>query len=342
METKVQIRFDDESRELFCGPDERLLYAALRQGIALSYECATGTCGNCRAKVVAGNVRPLWGEAPANAHLRDGEVLLCQSSGADGCVIDAHAGARSGMPLVPAYYNGVVAQVTPEADGLVWVELELDSPIRFLAGQFVLVSMPSVDGYRAYSPAHDGQAVSRLSLLVRRKDDGALSPMLCSSDALGTRLRVFGPLGGASVRPAEDGDIAVVVGGSGAGVALSILDWAAASGHLSRHRVDVVCGLRTSNATTLVSSLRKFADKFPDRVRIVLALSEMPEPMSDIGKMTVAAGLAHDVAQRYLEGSWVDRTVFVTGPPPMVQSTLKMLLVKARVNPAKIRYDSFS
>ena len=35
-------------------------------------------------------------------------------------------------------------------------------------------------------------------------------------------------------------------------------------------------------------------------------------------------------------------TLFVAGPPPMVQSTLRMLITKARVNPAVIRYDSFS
>ena len=45
-------------------PGERLLHAGLAAGIGLPYECATGTCGSCKATVLEGSVRTLWDEAP--------------------------------------------------------------------------------------------------------------------------------------------------------------------------------------------------------------------------------------------------------------------------------------
>jgi toluene monooxygenase electron transfer component len=32
-----------------CAPDETILLAGLRAGLALPYECASGGCGTCRA-----------------------------------------------------------------------------------------------------------------------------------------------------------------------------------------------------------------------------------------------------------------------------------------------------
>ncbi|MDO8777466.1 MAG: hypothetical protein Q7K57_53875 [Burkholderiaceae bacterium] len=173
-----------------------------------------------------------------------------------------------------------------------------------------------------------------------------LSPLLCSPDSVGFRVQVFGPLGAAHVRPDEDGDLAVVVGGSGAAVALSVLDWAVASGHLEWHRLDFVCGLRTSRCPEVIDRLAEAARRFADRLRIVVALSDEDSrsvALSGAGaNLQFESGMAHEVAARCLEGVWKDHAVFVAGPPPMVQSTLRMLIAKARLNPAGIRYDSFS
>ena len=44
-----------------------------------------------------------------------------------------------------------------DEDGLAWVVLTLARPMRVLAGQFVLLAVPGVEGFRVYSPAHDGR-----------------------------------------------------------------------------------------------------------------------------------------------------------------------------------------
>ena len=57
-----------------------MLYAGLRAGIPLPYECATGTCGTCKARLVSGRLRDGWPEAPGRKHLKpeQGEFLMCQ------------------------------------------------------------------------------------------------------------------------------------------------------------------------------------------------------------------------------------------------------------------------
>lgn len=346
---EVELRSGEDTRHFSCAPDERLLYAGLRAGAGVSYGCATGTCGECRATVLKGRVIDAWANAPGRKALRHSdEVLLCQSLAAGDCILEARPAAPKYSRGDPSYRRGVIRRVVPSDEGLTWVELELDSPLRFLAGQFVLLSMSGIKGFRAYSPAHDGADDSRLRFVVRLKPGGILSSKLCSSESVGGSVDLFGPLGTAHVRPEQDGDLAIVVGGSGSAVALSLLDWAVRTGHLERHRIDVICGLRTSHCPEVMDRLAAVSSAsaaYRDRLRIVVALSADVPLFTRVSPDNIVfeQGLAHEVAAtEFPIEQWRQRAVFIAGPPPMVEATMRMLVVKARLNPTKIRYDSFS
>ena len=67
-----------------------MLAAALAAGIDLPYECASGSCGTCRARLVDGTVVPLWAGAPglSERDRRKGDrILCCQSIAQADCVI---------------------------------------------------------------------------------------------------------------------------------------------------------------------------------------------------------------------------------------------------------------
>ena len=55
------------------------------QGVALPYECATGTCGTCRARLVDGEVDEGWPQAPGRQGLKPArrEFLMCQAAPED-------------------------------------------------------------------------------------------------------------------------------------------------------------------------------------------------------------------------------------------------------------------
>ena len=69
-------------------PGETILAAGLRQGVALSYECATGTCGlPCPA--LDGEVDEGWLQAPGRECLKQArrELLMCQAAPLTDCRI---------------------------------------------------------------------------------------------------------------------------------------------------------------------------------------------------------------------------------------------------------------
>src|ERR1700731_5279779 len=86
----IEIRSKTGGGSFEAGPQETLLYAALRAGLAAPYECATGTCGTCKARRVSGVIVADWAQAPGNAYLRADrdEVLLCQTRALGNCTFD--------------------------------------------------------------------------------------------------------------------------------------------------------------------------------------------------------------------------------------------------------------
>ena len=86
---KITVQNKNAEFAFDCGDNESILYAGLRQGINLPFECATGTCGTCRARVMSGDVDVRWKEAPGGARLKPerGEILMCQTRARSDCAL---------------------------------------------------------------------------------------------------------------------------------------------------------------------------------------------------------------------------------------------------------------
>ncbi len=67
-----------------------MLYAGLAAGIHLPYECGTGTCGTCKAKLVSGEARRrvAAGRRAASISKQPGEVLMCQCVARTDCTLE--------------------------------------------------------------------------------------------------------------------------------------------------------------------------------------------------------------------------------------------------------------
>src|ERR1041384_4454494 len=102
----VEVVFDCDAREA-------ILHAGLRQGLELPYECATGTCGTCRARVVSGDFDMRWKEAPGAARLKPekGDILMCQTLARSDCVLKVPAEIRRSAQSAPAVRDGVIRNV---------------------------------------------------------------------------------------------------------------------------------------------------------------------------------------------------------------------------------------
>lgn len=327
---------------------ERLLYAGLSEGLTLPYECATGTCGTCRARIMTGKAETTWPAAPGLARLNPakGDVLLCQARAHEDCLVRVPASVgRLTDGTRPQRRGGIIDVVRKLTNDVTEFEVGLSEPIAFEAGQFCVIDTGAVDGGRAYSMVNHGSAVDRLVFVVKKKPGGGFSEWLFEGPANQAEVGVFGPLGRATFRPSEGRDLVLIAGGSGVAGMMSILAQAAASGFFSSHRARLFFGVRRMTDGFYLKELESLARAAAGRLEVTLALSDEPaqgETHADYAQIKLASGFVHEVAGRALAQDSSAMTAFVAGPPPLVDGALRMLLTQARVPAEFIRYDKFS
>jgi toluene monooxygenase electron transfer component len=66
---KIVVTARNGTRDFECDQGEKILHAGLRSGVELPYECATGTCGTCKARLVSGRTESEWSDAPGRRYL---------------------------------------------------------------------------------------------------------------------------------------------------------------------------------------------------------------------------------------------------------------------------------
>lgn len=346
---RIQATARNQAHAFEAAPDETILDAGLRAGIALPYECGSGTCGTCRARLTAGDVEDRWPEAPGRRLLKaeTGELLMCQTVARGDCAMDIPVKVEA-MPegaCVPGGCRGVVRDWTALTHDVVQFDLELDRPLTFEAGQFVLLGVEGIAGRRAYSMVNCDRPAARLRFVVKKKPQGRVSEWLFAPGATGASLSVFGPLGSAIFTPDVDRNLLCVAGGSGIAGLMSILARAGEAGHFERRRGRVYFGVRTERDLFFLDELAALRRLSAGALEITLALSEA-EPSHalraahpDLGFDT---GFVHEVAARHMT-EWVeDVRAYLAGPPPMVDAMIRVLLREARLSPRDIRYDKFS
>ena len=65
---RVQLNARNRAFQFEAAAGEKILYAGLRAHAALPYECATGTCGTCKARLVEGRIDDGWPAAPGKKY----------------------------------------------------------------------------------------------------------------------------------------------------------------------------------------------------------------------------------------------------------------------------------
>ena len=345
---KIRIRSKASNHEIECAPHERLLYAALRAGVAVPYECATGSCGTCKARARPGTVEDVWPQAPGHAYLkRDrGEFLMCQGTALGDCEILVPSrldSAAAGAPR-PRHSPAVLSDIRPLTHDVDAFSITLEHSIGFDAGQFVVLAAPGLAGYRAYSMVNHAAETDRLDFIVKRQPAGGFSGWLEPARA-GSSLDVFGPLGNATWRPGDGKDLLCIAGGSGVAGMMSILSRAVSSGHFASRRGYLFFGVRTREDVFFADELARLVESAAGRLSVTVAFSDEQGADRDSRVprcIDVAQGLVHLVARERMAGAWNDLTAFVAGPPPMVDGALRMLVMEARLPASDIRYDKFT
>jgi toluene monooxygenase electron transfer component len=332
-----------------CEPTERILYAALSRGLTLPYECATGTCGTCRGRLMQGAAHVEWDEAPGFARLKrdKGDMLMCQARPTADCLfrVPANVACKPDSPTLPAHRTGRIEAVRKLTPDVLDFEVPLSRPMTFDAGQFVVLEAPGVKGGRAYSMVNFGRGVDRLKLVVKQKAGGRFCDWLFRGGIEGTAVSVFGPLGRATFDPGERRNILCIAGGSGIAGMLAILEHATRESYFNQHSGHVYFGVRTLADGFYLQELSDMAAAAGGNLEVTLVLSHEQIPghaHPQYPAIRLMHGMVSDATAQAMAGRYNDIVGFVAGPPPMVDGALRLLIRDARLPPQFIRYDKFS
>jgi toluene monooxygenase electron transfer component len=341
---RIQVNARNRAFQFEAAAGEKILYAGLRAQAGLPYECATGTCGTCKAKLVDGRIDDGWPEAPGRKFIKPerGEFLMCQCAARGDVSIEvasfvypADPGACRVGPLA-----GKVGAVRALTHDVAAVDVDLEAPCEFEAGQFMAVHAPGVRGMRGYSMMNFDQPARRLAFVVKKKPGGGFSDWLFSDQAAGARLELVGPLGKATFDPGMAKNILCIAGGSGIAGTMSILARAAEARYFERHKVWVFFGVRTMRDAFFLKELSAYP-----QAEITVALSEedvSEKTARDWPRLRFARGLVHEVAKRAMAGKYQNVRAYLAGPPPAVEAAIRVLLLEAKLTADCIRYDKFS
>ncbi len=343
---KITVQSKNGELSFDCGDREPILYAGLRQGINLPFECATGTCGTCRARVISGDVEVKWKEAPGGARLKPekGDILMCQTWARSDCLLRVPAELAVSDKYRPALRRGIIREIRMLTKDVVHFDLYLSARMTFQAGQFVVLEAADVPGGRAYSMVNFAPEIDRLALVLKRKPGGRFGDWLFDKISDDPEVAVFGPLGRAVFRPEEDRNIVCIAGGSGIAGMMSILHCAVQADHFRTHRGAVFFGVRTLADTFYLEQLSRYAAASHGNLDVTIALSDEAAATPfhlELPILRLAEGMVHDVAAKAMADHDRNVLAYIAGPPIMVDSTIRSLIAGG-VAIRDIRYDKFA
>jgi CDP-4-dehydro-6-deoxyglucose reductase, E3 len=286
---------------------ETILAAALRQEIWLPHACRSGTCGTCRATVVAGAVTyeaagPAWMRQPAP----HAQAHLCCAKPLGDVVLDvAELAARPIGTLFrrPARVTEI-ARPSPDV-AIVTLRPPPTAAIRFRPGQYICVV--GLDGrLHPFSIANAPREDGSLELHVGRVANGRFTGYVHERLGLGEIVRFEGPLGEFGLAAAAKRPAIFLAGGTGIAPIKAILE--ALSQTANKRDLHLYWGCRSAAGLYAIEAIRALGC-----ARVTPVLSE------ETGGWSGRSGLVHRaVLEDFPDLSPFD--VYACGSPGLIEA----------------------
>ena len=335
-----RVRFEPVGVEMDVMEGETVLDAAFRQGISVMHGCKEGQCSSCKSLLVEGDIELLkYSTFALPDYQRDtNHILLCRTLAYSDITVellnyDEDLMRRS---IAVKQFGATLTAITKLTHDIRLLEIELDAPLKFWAGQYVDITIPEAGITRSFSMANAPSEGTKLRFIIKRYPQGAFSALLDDGLTVGQKLTAKGPYGTCFRREDRSGPLVLIGGGSGMSPLWSILHDHIESGE--RRAVRFFYGARTGKDLFYRDEFAAIAARLPD-FRFIPALSHA-EP--DEG-WTGETGFIHDVVRRTLRAEALDGEIdaYSCGPPPMIDAVLPVLQM-AGVEPDHIYFDKFT
>ena len=318
------VRFEPVGVEIEVEEGEWVLDAAFRQGIAVPHGCREGQCSSCKCVVLDGDceVEKYSTFALPDYERETGHVLLCRAYAFSDLTIELLNFDEDLLKRAIAVktFDGVLSATTALTHDTRLLDIQLEQPIKFWAGQFVEIHVPGAGVTRSYSMASTQSSPRQLQFIIRKYPDGAFSALVDTTLTPGTAVKVKGPFGSCFRREAQTGPMVLVGGGSGMSPLWAILKDHIESGE--QRPIRFFYGARTRKDLFFLDEFAAITAQLTD-FEFIPVLSQATAEDAWCGE----SGFVHEAVERILRAQGLPGVVdaYTCGPPPMIDAVLPVL-----------------
>ena len=344
MSESYTVRLEPVGLEFEVDEGETVLDAAFRNGVSLPHGCKVGQCSSCKCHLLEGEVDLLKYStfALSDGEREQGGILLCRSLPQDDLVIellnfDEELLSKS---IVVRTFAGVISGIEKLTHDIRSIEIDLEEPIKFWAGQYVDITVRTKDGEtitRSFSMANTPDQGQKLKFIIKKYPAGKFSGELDDGGIeVGADVSLRGPFGTCFRREDRTGSLVLVAAGSGMSPIWSILHDHIASGE--DRPVQFYYGARTQADLFYLDDLAALTRAHP-RITFTPVLSHA----ADDSNWTGARGFVHEVVAAELRRMDFDGNgcAYACGPPPMIDALTPALFL-LDFDPDRTHYDKFT
>jgi len=331
--TSFQVVIEPLGHTITCRGDQTLLDACIQAGVPARYNCRSGECGECIAKLNAGDVSELPGADPAvfdDAKRAAGQILLCMCFPRSPVRVDVPLNS-DGPAIRPQTVDVTVRTIARVTPTIYQVSLATPGPVEYRAGQCFEWVLPGIAPNRTYSAANRPGG-DHIDFHIRVYPGGKVGDHLQDTLAVGQPMRIFGPFGQFGLSASDWRPSLCVAGGTGLAPIHAILDEAFAHG--DRRPMRFYFGARNQAELYCRERLQAWASKSPS-FQFIPVLSDEPPDSGWAGKR----GLVTDVVAQEIEDPF-GLEAYVCGPPAMIDAAVAVFEA-AGLSPDDIHTDRF-
>lgn len=326
-----KIYIPEIEKEFRAHAKETILSASLRNLVPYPYSCQNGRCGQCKSRLISGEVE----------HLPHNKFTLNEKEKSEGLILACKAVPKTDVTVNWLFNQPTLLPITTKQTRVLvkerlthdtWrlVLIAQDSNVfNFLPGQYALLRFQNSIS-RNYSMANQPKS-NKLEFFIREAPNGAATTFISQSLKVGDLVEAQGPFGEMYLRKEHTGPILLVGGGSGIAPIKSILDHALTNN--MRQSIYLYFGVRETKDVYLENYFKILRSTYSNLHIQIVVDKGSPDFSYRAGR--VGDAVLNDISD--FSQSW---NAYMAGPPPMI-TDLTRRLIQCGISEQSIWSDPF-
>ena len=191
----AHVTIQPSGHEFFVDGNDTLLEAALRNGVSLNYGCSNGNCGECKARLVSGEVKKVHAHdyVLKQTEKDAGVILLCAYAPVNDVVIEANVSGAHDIPVQQISAKVKSVEVFNPQMAALHILAPRSQRLRYLGGQSLRVAANGASGRYAIAscPCDD----RHIEVQIPRRPGDAFAEALFTTLKANDTVELEGPFG---------------------------------------------------------------------------------------------------------------------------------------------------